>query len=472
MMTIIKHIPALQVIIPLFGALFSAISFRVNFARIIAIAAIMVSFIISLYGFLIVNDVQDLFYLFGDWPAPIGIEYRLDVVNQPVIIFINFTLLFFLVFCNHLTKYSILDYIDEKRQHLFYTILLFAQTGYIGMVSTNDLFNLYVFIEISSLSAYILMAHGNNPKAVIGAFDYLMLGTIGATLILIGIGFLLSHTGSLNISDIQQRLGVYYDSRILLTGISFFIVGIILKISLFPMHFWMIRAYSSSPPVILTYLASISSIIGAYLFIRFVHFAIDYNHISELLSIFLRVTSLATIIICSTLAFKSLTVKKIIIYSSATQIGYVILLLSIDLDARELLRQFLLIDAINKIALFLLVSHIELEWGIIKSSVLWRILVIITLICSAGFPISSMFIVKINILNLLIEKNLWIDFVVVLLGSSIALLYHYKIAEILFFKTTEKSLPNPNYTKSKSYGLIFICMIQLLLIWAICMRFL
>ena len=111
---------------------------------------------------------------------------------------------------------------------------MFAHTSYIGIISTNDLFNLQVFIEISSLSTYVLMSTGGNPSAVIGAFDYLMRGTIGATLILIVIDFILNQTGSLNISDIHQRLNGLYDPKIVIAAINFVLIGVLLKIAFFP----------------------------------------------------------------------------------------------------------------------------------------------------------------------------------------------------------------------------------------------
>ena len=136
-------------------------------------------------------------------------------------------LLFFLVFCHKITNRTILKYINNNRKSLFYGILLFAHTGYLGMIATHDFFNLYIFIEISALSSYVLIASGNNPKSLIGAFDYLIIGSIGATLILISIGFLLSITGSLNMAEIAAYLQEHTNSRIITIAISFFLIGAI-----------------------------------------------------------------------------------------------------------------------------------------------------------------------------------------------------------------------------------------------------
>lgn len=454
-MIIANHLPALQVLIPFFGALFSAITNRYLLVRFIAIISIILSLSLSIYGLRVVKI--GLSYAFGNWPAPIGIEYRLDCLNQSVIVYINAVLLFFLVFCHGLTKTTILDCINSKRRHLFYSILLFAHSGNLGMVSTNDLFNLYVFLEIASLTSYVLMAQGDNRQAVVGAFDYLILGTIGATLILIGIGFLLSFTGSLNITDIKEQLNGHYGDKIVIAGASFFLIGCILKTAFFPMHFWMMRTYIGAPPVILTYLASISSIIGIYIILRFIHFTLDYKEIFLSLSRFLKPMALVTIILCSWFAFRATSMKKIVVYSSSIQIGYVFLLLSIT-GTEQILLQLLLVDSINKIALFLIIAQYNSNFSRdYDYGMWWRVLVVINLICSAGLPISGMFIVKINILDLLIKNQLLLDFIIVTVGSTVSLLYHYKIATSFFFKSSESKRVA---TKVGISGLFFITILQ------------
>ncbi|MGI4776466.1 MAG: proton-conducting transporter membrane subunit, partial [Janthinobacterium lividum] len=213
MIQLINQLPALQVLIPLFGALIAAVSFNKKVAQIIKIATIITSFLLALYSFYS-TDIES--YEFGNWQSSIGIEYKLNFFNKPLIFALNISLLL-LIFWQKLIDESVIDYIDSKRQNLFYSILLFAHAGYIGILSTNDIFNLYVFIEISSLSSYVLMAQGRNIRAAQGAFDYLIIGSIGATLILIGIGFMLSYAGTLNITDLKLQINDF-NSVIILTS--------------------------------------------------------------------------------------------------------------------------------------------------------------------------------------------------------------------------------------------------------------
>ncbi|WP_341756371.1 MULTISPECIES: proton-conducting transporter membrane subunit [unclassified Candidatus Tisiphia] len=458
-MILIKHFPALQVLLPFFGALFSILTFRYVLAtRIIAVISIALSLFLSICGLSAINKGV-VSYDFGNWHAPIGIEYKLDYLNQPIIIYINGVLLFFLIFCNKLLTTTVLKFIDNKRQSLFYSLLLFAHSGYLGILSTNDLFNLYVFIEISSLSTYALMAQGNNPKSVIGAFDYLMLGTVGATLILIAIGFLLSITGSLNMSDVSMLLQTNYDCKIVKLAISFFLIGAILKTAFFPMHFWMVRAYSSVAPIILTYLASISSIMGLYIILRFIHFTINYSVIINDLASFIKPISLVTIMLCTYFACRSQEkVRNIVIYSSAVQIGYMFLLLVIP-RGESLLFPFLFADSINKIALFLIIAYSDISKPF---NMLWRVLVVFSLICSCGLPISSMFFIKLSIFELLVVEDMWLELVIIVISSAMSLLYHYKIAKKLCWHHSNYTLLQSS-TKYKYSGLIFVSIMQFLL---------
>ena len=475
-MTLIKHIPALQVLIPFFAALFCTLTFHKFTSWIIATIAVSLNLAVGLYAMPLIKN--SIVYVFGNWAAPIGIEYRLDYLNQPIIIYVNGVLLFFLVFGKQIINKTVTRYIDHKKQHMFYSLLLFAHAGYIGVLSTNDLFNLYVFIEISSLATYVLLSKGNNPKALIGAFDYLIMGTIGATLILISIGFFFSITGSLNISDIFNILQKNFSTtdttssdglNILLIAIVFFLVGSILKMAFFPLHFWMIRAYSASAPFILTYISAISSLLGVYMIMRFIYFTIEAGLVYIPISIILRYMAIVAIISCSYLALKSKDIKKIVIYSTALQIGYVFLLLSIW-QAKSLLFQLLIIDSINKVGLFTLLTHIQNKTNElnvnsmkqIRNSFVFKCLAALIILFSSGLPITSMFIVKIKIFDLLIQQKLILEFIVLIIASIFGVLYHLKFTKAIFFGKEENGAMKIDTNLLGLIAIVFIHIVTLL----------
>ena len=144
-------------------------------------------------------------YEVGGWPAPWGIEYRLDLLSAFVLCFVAGMGALVISFA----PLSLEKEIPRRRQYLFCSLYLLCLTGLLGIVITGDLFNLFVFLEISSLSSYALISLGMTRRALVAAFQYLVMGTIGATFILIGIGLTYQMTGSLNMLDLAERLRAY-----------------------------------------------------------------------------------------------------------------------------------------------------------------------------------------------------------------------------------------------------------------------
>lgn len=440
-MNVLAHFPILQILIPFAGAIFAGFSFRTHWAYVIALIVIILNLVLSIYSYQFMPDTA--LYQIGNWPSYAGIEYKLDYLNQPIIIFFNLTLLFLLVFGQSLTKELILNHVSEKYRNLFYSLLLFAHTGYLGVVSTNDLFNIYVFIEISSLATYVLISISKNRSSLIGAFDYLMLGTIGATLILIGIGLIFAKTGYLNITEItivniQQRADNLF-ALVHYCALAFIMIGILLKFGFFPMHFWMRRAYNAAPSIILSYLAAIGSIFSIYLIIRFSSVVFEINQLdNKLLLNALKYLSLMSIIAGGLLAIGSKTVKEVVVYSATSQIGYILLMFAVG--AHEIIVYIALIDALNKVTWFTIIAHMQtqitdlnLDRDItLNSSRIFKFLVGMALIFSAGLPLGAVFFLKIMMLEILFTTNLYLEFIIAIIGSVLSILYNFKLAKFFF----------------------------------------
>ena len=142
-------------------------------------------------------------YHIGGWEPPWGIEYRVDALNGFVLVLVSAIGAVIIPFAWR----SIAFEIAEDRQAWFYCMYLLCLAGLLGIAITGDAFNAFVFLEISSLSTYVLIALGHDRRALLAAFQYLIMGTIGATFYVIGVGFLYLLTGSLNMVDIAARLG-------------------------------------------------------------------------------------------------------------------------------------------------------------------------------------------------------------------------------------------------------------------------
>ena len=181
-----EHLPVLQVALPLVAAPLCLLLTRAMWAWLLALAVSVVALGISIVLLREVYTGEVISYAIGGWAAPWGIEYRVDAVNALILIIVTAISTVTLMFA----KTSVAQEVEGDKQGLFYTAWLLCLTGLLGIAITGDVFNLFVFLEISSLSSYVLIGLGQDRRALTASFQYLIMGTIGATLILIGIGLL------------------------------------------------------------------------------------------------------------------------------------------------------------------------------------------------------------------------------------------------------------------------------------------
>ncbi|MDZ7686989.1 MAG: proton-conducting transporter membrane subunit [Gammaproteobacteria bacterium] len=161
----------------------------------------MFSFAVAIALAAHVIDGTTLSYDMGGWEAPYGITLSIDAFSALLLLVVSgagaITILF--------GRPSIDRQIQEHRQPLFYAAWLLALAGLSGMVVSADAFNIFVFMEISSLASYILIAGGPDRRALPATFKYLILGTTGATFYLIGVGLVYMMTGTLNLQDMEAQ---------------------------------------------------------------------------------------------------------------------------------------------------------------------------------------------------------------------------------------------------------------------------
>ncbi|MGI9414730.1 MAG: proton-conducting transporter membrane subunit, partial [Hyphomicrobiales bacterium] len=197
-----EQLPALQVVIPLLGAVFCALLRRGPICWAIALGVSWTLAVVSVLLLLQVLDSGPISYAMGGWAPPWGIEYRVDALSGFLLVLISVIGAIIMPYA----QTSVSDEIEEHNQGWFYTMYLLCLAGLLGIAITGDAFNAFVFLEISSLSTYAMIALGKDRRALLAAYQYLIMGTIGATMYVIGVGLLYSMTGSLNLVDISARL--------------------------------------------------------------------------------------------------------------------------------------------------------------------------------------------------------------------------------------------------------------------------
>lgn len=322
----IQNFPIFIVIIPLITAFLIPLIgwWRKKYCCYISIFSTLLIFIISIFLLSSVIDSDTIRYHIGGWEPPYGIEYVVDHLSVFMIILIAFISLIITLYSKKSVEKELSDNIVA-----FYTLFMLLITGLLGIVITGDLFNLYVFLEISSLAAYALIAVGEKRDALVASFNYLIIGTIAACFILLGIGFLYMVTGSLNMADLSTILSETYTlyPKVVLAAMIFFIVGLSIKIALFPLHVWLPNAYTHAPSVVSAIIAALMTKVGAYVMIRImftvfgIYFVTDVIPVTDILS----VVAAFAIIIGSINAIAQTDIKRMLAYSSVSQIGYIVL---------------------------------------------------------------------------------------------------------------------------------------------------
>lgn len=317
------NLPAIQVVLPLLGAVVCAMISRGIWAWFISLVICMLMPVVAIALLVQVFDGGVISYELGGWKPPYGIEYRIDVVNAFLLVLVSTIGAIIMPYA----KESVAAEIPAERQSWFYALYLLCLAGLLGMAITGDAFNIFVFMEISSLGSYALIAMGKDRRALLAAYQYLIIGTIGATFYVIGVGLIYSVTGSLNLAHIASIVSDIETSRALLAAMAFLTVGISLKLALFPLHVWLPNAYAYAPSMVTSFLAATATKVAVYLLLRFffsVFGPILQFEALPLPEVFL-VLSLAAMFGASIVAVFQDDVKRMLAYSSVAQIGYITL---------------------------------------------------------------------------------------------------------------------------------------------------
>ena len=439
---IINNLPVLTVVIPLIAGFLTTITGWID-RRLCWYWVMLTMFIVVLItssNLLTVINSGTIYYHLGGWKPPFGIEYVIDLLNGFVCIIIAFIGLMVAIYSKESVKKEL-----PGKTIPFYSIFLLLITGLMGMTITGDIFNFYVFLEISSLTAYALIAMGDRGDGLVASFNYLIMGTVAASFILLGIGYLYAVTGTLNMADMQNILPDIYGSKVVLAALAFFMAGFSIKIGLFPLHAWLPDAYTHAPSTVSALIAGLMTKVGAYAMIRFMFsvftpaFVIDITRMTEILT---WAAALA-IIMGSVLAIAQSDIKRMLAYSSISQIGYILLgvgLVNVIGMQGGLLH--ILNHAFMKCALFLVagaifyrtgIRNIHQFQGLGKKMPVTTIVFLIAALSMIGVPGTVGFTSKWYLALGSIEAGQWIFVLVILVSSLLNIVYFWRIFDNIWF---------------------------------------
>ncbi|MCB9934061.1 MAG: monovalent cation/H+ antiporter subunit D family protein [Planctomycetes bacterium] len=407
------------------------------------------------------SGTQTVTYVMGSWPVPFGIGYVVDPLNAAVLLIVSMIATVVTLYA----RKSIASEIDPRRLHFFYALWLFCMTGLLGITITGDAFNLYVLLEISSLSTYTLVALGRNRnrRALTAAINYLVLGSIGANFYLLGIAYLYQVTGSLNIADIHHILTTQvfptwstdapmYRTTVFV-GFALMAVGLSLKLALFPLHGWLPNAYTYAPSSVSALLASTATKVGAYAFIRVLFTLVGVNFAFKLLhtDTVLMISAGAAILMGSWLAFRQTNIKKLLAYSSIGQIGYITLGFALgNVNGLTASVIHLFNHALTKGGMFMALGIVAYRTGHTRLQDLQGLGRKLPFTMAAftagglgliGVPLTAGFVSKWYLVSACFEQGRYEMAAIVLVGSLIALLYTWKVVEAIYFGKRPEDAP-------------------------------
>ncbi|MGB5336907.1 MAG: monovalent cation/H+ antiporter subunit D family protein [Woeseiaceae bacterium] len=443
MSNLAHHLPALQVIVPMLSAPLVMLLKPGGLARAAATAASLFAFSIAIVMTMGVLDGNTYTYRMGSWPAPYGIELAVDRFSALLLLIVTGASSFALI----AGRRSVDSDIDESRQPLFYAAWLLALAGLTGIPVAADAFNIFVFMEISSLASYVIIAGGSDRRALPAVFKYLIMGTIGATFYLIGIGLIYLMTGTLNLADMELRINEVADQKPILVAAGFITIGLALKAAVFPLHVWLPNAYTYAPNAVTVFLAACSTKVSLYLLLRFDFFVFQGNLVGHdvQFTYFLMPLAVLAILIASSVALFEQNIKRLLAYSSIAQIGYILLGASfVTVAGLTASTVHFFNHALAKGALFLAVGCLATscvglrlsDLGGVAKRMPWTAAAFIVAGFSLiGIPGTAGFISKWYLITAALEQGaIGIALVAVLVISSLmAVVYIWRIVEAIYF---------------------------------------
>ncbi|MEO0341946.1 MAG: monovalent cation/H+ antiporter subunit D family protein [Pseudomonadota bacterium] len=446
-MNFVDQMPVLPILIPFMASPLIVVIGARKLAWPIAMLAALASFICSVLLLLSVADGSEIRYAMGGWEPPFGIEYRIDALNALLLVLISGIATIVLPYMLR----SLPHHVSLKHHTLLYAVFLLALVGLMGVSITGDAFNIFVFLEISSLSTYVLVAMGaeRDRRALTAAYDYLIMGTIGATFLVIGIGLLYMATGTLNLGDMADRIAGLGDNRMVQAAFAFIVVGMGLKVAIYPLHHWLPNAYTYAPTPMTAFLAATSTKVAVYVLLRFMFsvFVPAFDFVGETLTLIFMPFALLAMFAASFVAIFQNNFKRMLAYSSIAQIGYMLLGISLLTTTGVSAAIVHLVNhGVTKAALFmgvgLLLLHTKNSYydqiaGMGRRMPFTGAAIIIAGLSLIGIPGTAGFVSKWVLVQGAFEQGYWWLAMLIVLSSLLAIAYVWRVVEALYLAEGE-----------------------------------
>ncbi|MFC7057623.1 proton-conducting transporter transmembrane domain-containing protein [Halovenus salina] len=417
----------------------------------------------------------------------VGIELVADALSGLLVVLVALVALAVLAYARR----------AGPRRNPFYSTYLLLTGGLMGLVLTGDLFNLFVFLEIVGLMTYALVASDRSGASTVAALKYLIIGTTGASMYLIGVGYLFVRTGTLNMVDVARVLagepnwveGALYSEPLVAASFGFIAVGLATKAAIFPLHTWQPDAYSESPDSVTVLISALVSTTTAYALARITWtvFSPDFFAANPRAVEALLVIASVSVVAGSLLAAMQRRVKRVFAYSSVAQFGLIVMAIgtAVHPAASDQATQFavygvvvhLIGHAVIKGGLFAAVGALRSGTGaqyvgefagLAKQRPFLSGSIAVLGFSLVGVPPAVGFVGKWYIGLAAVEAELWPLVAVIFASTLLTLLYVARLVERLYFTPSPETTEAPEQVAadgsgSPSYGMVAVAVLAAVL---------
>lgn len=441
-----QHLPAAAIGVLLFGA---AAAFLCGFAAARWISLVTAAAQLVIVGWLaaLVMENGPVTYTIGGWGAPLGINLYVDGLSALMILLTG--VVGFMV-----TLYS-LGYFEPKEQYrLYWSLWLFLWGSLVALFASNDIFNLYVCLELLSISAVALVAIAGTRTALFAAMRYLLSALAGSLIYLFGVAMVYGSTGVLSIDLLAEYAGTDPATQV---GLALMVVGLLIKTALFPMHFWLPPAHANAVAPVSAVLSALVIKGSFYIILRIVY-TLPTEDLIPALPTLLGLLGAVAIVWGSIMAFLQKRLKMMVAYSTVAQIGYLFLMFPLAFSAPDVEGSVLAINAgmfhalshaLAKGAMFLSagaiivsVGHDTLERlsGLSRVAPAQALAFGVAGVSMLGLPPSGGFVSKWLYVSAALDFGAWWWAVVVMAGGLMAAAYVFRAVGIFMNESQELQL--------------------------------
>lgn len=433
------------------------------FAPAVSLAALFFCLAASVTLLKFISVSGSFSYWLGGWRPPFGIAFQIDSFNALILLLVSFLAFACAVYAKSSVESELPDRVCP-----FWCLYLLLITGLLGIIVTGDLFNLFVLLEVASLTGYALVAVGSRNATVAG-FRYLVIGSIGACFYLLGVGYLYIATGTLNMADLAQILPDVYGTKPIITAFTFIVTGFGIKIALFPLHSWQPDAYTHAPSAVSIIISTAVAKTFAYALVRVIFSVFTIQFVKTVLPVFTFICWLAAaaIVVGSVSAIFQDNLKRVLAYSSIANVGYIVLGVGLAVKSSLGLTpaiMHMVNHALIKAAMFMAacgfihklgLHNISDFEGLSRKMPVSAMVLITASLAMIGLPPGGGFVSKWYLILAAIDAGQHL-FVFVIFGSTLLMLvYFWRIIEIMYIRPPASgSGTEPGHVQELSLGML------------------